>query len=169
MERGLVKVDVGECRCEPDFPHGTDWVKFAAEPGIEVGTAVYAAIRTAGDDNPRMQALMAKAYMLGIREWSFTQDGRPVRVDPAGADWPELLDRFLPWTRGGMEAADAADTLYSEPILRPFLSRTPKQSPGGRTAQSTSPTRPTSKKHPKPSKRSSPVDTDGSPSEDPAP
>lgn len=166
MERTLVRVEVGPCRCMPDFPHGTDWVELAPELPIDMGAAVYAAIRAAKGDDIRLQGLMARAYVqFGVVRWSFTDDdGDPIRVQTASADWPDTLDRLLPWGRGGQAVAEKCDELYSDEVLRPFLSRPSTQSPDGATVGSTSAIRDTGRKRPTPSRQSSPPDTDGTPS-----
>lgn len=163
MERTLVKVEVGPCRCMPDFPHGTDWVELTPNLSVPLGAAVYAAIRSAGSDDVRLQGLMAQAYLLfGIKRWSFTDDaGDPVRVEHSATDWADTVDQWLPWGMGGKEVAEKADSLYSDEVLRPFLSRPSTQSPDGQMDGSTSPIRPTGPKPLTQSKRSSPPDMDG--------
>jgi hypothetical protein len=136
-----------------------------------MGAAVVAAIRKVGDDPTLLTGEMARVYMTqGIVAWSFLDDeGEPVAVRPNAMEWPALVEKWLPWWEGGMTVADAADTLYSSRILRPLLNRTSKQSPGGPMDGSTSVTRTTSPRHPKPSRQSSRTDSDGKPSVDPAP
>jgi hypothetical protein len=131
----------GECRC-PGAPHPEDWVELESSVPIMVGVSVTQAIASAGDDEGRLTALMAQAYVrYGIRAWSFTNEaGNPLPVDPSDRDWPGTVDRLLPWDKGGAEVADAADGLYSEAVLRPLLGRTSKRSPGGQMDGSTSAT-----------------------------
>lgn len=166
MERTLVRVEVGPCRCMPDFPHGQDWVDLAPEIPVDMGAAVYAAIRSAKGDDIRLQGLMARAYVqFGVVRWSFTDDeGEPVRVQTSSADWPDLLDHYLPWGRGGQVVAEKCDELYSDEVLRPFLSRPSTQLPDGQMVGSTSAIRPTGQKPRTQSGRHSPTTTDGTPS-----
>lgn len=158
----LVWVDVGECRC-PGSPHPVDRVGLAPHAPIEVGAAVMGAIRTAGGNEIVLQGLMARSFMLGIREWTFTDaQGRPIRVDATSEDFGDLLDDLLPWASGGAEVADRADGLYSQAILRPLLSRTSTSSRDGQMDGSTSAIPPSSPKRRKPAGRSSLTAMDGS-------
>ena len=162
MERALVKVDVGACRC-PGSPHASDWVELSPDMTIDLGAAVYAAIRQSEGDDVRLQGLMAQAYVqFGIRAWSFTDaDGDPIRVTRQDKDYPDLIDRLLPWSRGGQAVSEAADGLYSEEVLRPFLNRPSMQSQDGPTVDSISPIPPSGPKNQKSSPQSSRTDTVG--------
>ena len=166
MERTLVIVQVGECRC-PGTPHRDgDWVGLSPDMTVDLGSAVYAAIRAADGDDIRLQGLMAQAYLqFGIRAWSFVdEDGDPVRVDRTSKGWPDLIDKWLPWSSGGNIVTEKGDDLYSEEVLRPFRSRPSTQSLDGQTVGSISAIQPTGPKNPKPSKQSSQPSTDGTPS-----
>ena len=154
------KVEVGACRC-PGAPHSNDWVELHPQVTIPIGTAVYAAVRAAGEDSQLMQGLMARSYvLLGIRRWSFTDlDREVIPVTPGHVGWSELVDHLLPWNNGGMEVANLADALYSDDVLRPLTSRPSTQSPGGQMDGSTLATRPTS---PRRRKRCTPSSQSGS-------
>lgn len=165
----LVWVDVGACRC-PGAPHPVDRVALAPRAPIEVGAAVMGAIRAAGDREGALHGLLARSYVLGIRDWTFLDEaGHRIRPDVTSDGFSALVDELLPWSNGGADVADKADELYSEEVLRPLISRTSRLSQGGRTDGSTSPTPDTGPKPPEPSSPSSPSDTDGKPSGDPDP
>ena len=163
MER--TRVEVGACRC-PGAPHPADWVELSGSVPIMVGIGVLSAIRAAGDDEGRLEALMARTYVrYGLVDWSFVDsDGRRVFIDPSSAEWGETVDRLLPWDAGGQEVAEAADALYSEAVLRPLMSRTSRQSQGGPMDGSTSATPLHGPKRQKRSKPSSRRATAGTPS-----
>lgn len=164
-----VLVPVGACRC-PGAPHEDgDWVRLRAEPTVDIGSAVYAAVANHGDDPMALQVELTRAYLrYGIASWSFTDDrGAPIPVDPRSRGFDELARRLLPFSQGGFDVADRADSLYSEEVLRPLMTRlSSMHSQGGPMAGSTSPTRRTSTGSRKRSRRSSPAGTDGRPSED---
>lgn len=165
----LVWVDVGECRC-PGAPHPVDRVALAPKAPIEVGAAVMGAIRAAGSNEGMLHGLMARAFVLGIRAWTFVDgDGHPIRADVTSEGFGALVDDLLPWANGGADVADRADDLYSEAVLRPLISRTSTRSPGGQTDGSTSPTHPSGPMPLTLPEPSSPSDTDGKPSGDPDP
>lgn len=160
------RVNVGPCRC-PGAPHEPDdWVELWPEATIPIGTAVLAIVREGGTDAAIIQGRLARVYiLLGIRSWSFVdEDRKPIPVAPGRVDWEATIDTLLPWTKGGMELADAADALYSDDILRPLTSRQSTRSPGGQTVGSTSPTPEPGSMPQMRSRRSSRIDTAGSPS-----
>lgn len=167
---GGVIVPVGECRC-PGTPHTEgDWVELRAEPTIDIGSAVYAAVANVGDDPMALQVEMGRAYLrYGIVAWSFTDaKGDPIPIQPRKPGYDELVAGLLPFSRGGFEVADKADSLYSEVVLGPLMTRLSSiASLGGQTAGSTSATRHTSPRPAKRSARSSPVGSDGRRSEAP--
>lgn len=153
MTEGVI-VQVGECRC-PGTPHADgDWVELRAEPSIDIGSAVYAAVADVGDDPMALQVAMGRAYLrYGIRSWSFTDvKGERIPITPHKSGYDELVADLLPFSRGGFEVADRADSLYSEVVLGPLMTRLSLiASRGGQTDGSTSATPPTS---PRPATRS---------------
>lgn len=153
-----VNVPVGACRC-PGTPHGDgDWVELLVEPTMDIGSAVYAAVANVGDDPIALQVEMGRAYLrYGIRAWSFTDDrGDPIPITPRKAGYDDLVQQLLPFSNGGFAVADKADSLYSEVVLGPLMTRLSLiASQGGQTAGSTSATRPTSPRPARPSKPSS--------------
>lgn len=157
-----MKIQLEGCRC-PGTPHHHDEVELADAPTIEMGSAAMAAIRIAGDDEPRIVGLLGGIYLrFGITGWSFTnEDGNPIPVVRSGPDWAATVDRLLPWAEGGSEVAEAADVLYSEQILRPLISRLSMRSQGGQTEGSTSATLASGSKHRTRSGRSSRTSTGG--------
>ena len=164
-----VLVSVGACRC-PGTPHGDgDWVELRPSPTIDIGSAVYAAVANVGDDPVQLQVEMTRAFLrFGIVAWSFTDEhGASIPIQPRRPEFGEVISRLLPFGNGGFDVADRADSLYSEEVLRPLMTRLSKMpSPAGRMAGSTSPTPrslPTPAKRSKPSSRPS---TAGKPSVD---
>lgn len=167
MER--TRVALPGCIC-PGSPHRDgDWVELAPRPTPAMGTAIMAAVR--GTANRfTLEGYMAEAYMtFGIRAWSFVdEEGDGIPVDPAAPEWRETVEELLPWAQGGAEVVDRADSLYSEEVLRPLLSRTSTSSQGGQMDGSTSPTPASGPSRPKRSTPSSPASSeDGKQSEDP--
>lgn len=171
MTDGVI-VPVGACRCD-GAPHTAgDWVELRAEPTIDIGSAVYAAVASYGDDPMALQVEMGRAYLrYGILRWSFTDGhGDPIPITPRKSGFDELVAGLLPFSRGGFEVADKADSLYSEVVLGPLMTRLSLiASQDGQTAGSTSAILRTSQRRAKRSKPSSPAATDGSPSADPGP
>lgn len=159
MTAGVV-VQVGECRC-PGTPHPDgDWVELRAEPSIDIGSAVYAAVASYGDDPMALQVEMGRAYLrYGITAWSFTDArGEPIPITPRKPGYDELVAGLLPFAAGGFEVADKADSLYSEVVLGPLMTRLSLiASRDGQTAGSISATPRTSPRPAKRSTRSSPA------------
>lgn len=139
---------------------------------VALGAGFRWVLRTAGDNEVRLQALLGQLYLEhGISAWSFTDaDQRPIPVDHGSYDWPATVAGLLPWDQGGAEVADAADDLYSENILRPLTGRSLTQLRAGQTGGTTSATQPSSQPAPKRSRPSSRTTTAaGKPSEAQAP
>ena len=159
------KVMIGACRC-PGAPHAEDWVEMHPQVPIMVGSAVLSAIRVAGDDEARLMALMARAYVAyGIRAWSFTdEDGRGIQVDPSSEGWMERVQDLVPWDLGGAIVADAGDDLYSGKVMRPLMPSRLASSLPGQTGEPTSVTSRTGHVPRKRSRPSSRTSTAGKPS-----
>jgi len=163
-----VKVPVGACRC-PGRPHrGGDAVYLHPTITVPMGiAAMYAIRRGAGEGMTEadLRGTLAEVYLHhAIVEWTFTDEAQePIPVSPSA------VDRLLPFAHGGMEVAVKADSIYSEDLLRPLVPATPTSSPAGQTDASTSASRTTGPKPPKPSRRSSPNGTAGKLSEVPVP
>ncbi len=86
---------------------------------------------------------LAEIYLrFGIMAWSFTEkavvDG--AKVDQPVPITPENIERLLPYTDGGREVAEAADTLYSNDVFRPLAKQLLGLSQTGPTEGSTPPT-----------------------------
>ena len=141
-----VVVDLAECRC-PGTPHQPgDTVTLRAEPSVPMGTAAWA-VASLGGKLWDIQARLAEVWLAyGIVDWSFLDaKGQPEPVTPAN------IDRLLPFSGGGMEVAEAADDLYSDPVLSPLAARRSKLSPPTPTEASTSPSPPSGDGSPTPS------------------
>lgn len=166
-----VRVPVGACRC-PGSPHEEgDWVELRSAPTIDIGSAVYAAVANVGDDPMALQVELGRAYLrYGITAWSFTDArGEPLPITPRRPGFDETVSRLLPFSQGGFDVSDMADTLYSEEVLRPLTTRlSTMRSQDGQTDGSTSPTLPSTPTRPKRSRPSSRAATAGRRSEDPA-
>jgi hypothetical protein len=163
-----VRVPVGACRC-PGTPHVVDWVELMPRPSIDIGSAIYAAVAAVGQDPVLLQVEMTRAYLrFGIVAWSFTDErGEPIPIRPRAGDFGDVISRLLPFTDGGYAVANEADSLYSEEVLRPLMTRLSRMhSQGGQMAGSTSATLRTSSTRPKRSRPSSRPDTAGRPSAD---
>lgn len=156
------RVDV-PCTCQgTPHPEG-DTVDLWPEATIDIGAAATVAVRTYGHDPVQLQVSLARAFVhYGIRAWSHVDArGNPVPVTPRDPDWPDVVDRYLPWARGGYEVAEAADDLYATDTLRPWLALSSKLSQPGQTAGPTSATQATGAPTPTPSRRSSRTSTGG--------
>lgn len=103
---------------------------------MPVASAAMAAMRWAESTTGAQQAAIIEAYLpASIRSWSFIgEDRKQIPVDR------EEMERLLPWDKGGMDVAEAADGLYSERLMRPLLARIQKLSLPTSTDSSTSAT-----------------------------
>lgn len=164
------RVMVGACRC-PGAPHAEDWVELHPNVPMLVGSSVMSAVRASGDDESRIVALMARAYVLyGPKAWSFVdEDGDAVRVDPTQPDWLDTIDRLLPWEAGGKAVADAGDVLYTNRVLAPLEQSPSTSSLRGPMDEQTSASPSGGSRPRKRSKPSSQTGTAGTPSEAQAP
>ncbi|MDD5304040.1 MAG: hypothetical protein PHS14_13145 [Elusimicrobia bacterium] len=137
-----------------------------------MGLAAVAAMRDIGISGGTIadaNGALASVYLhFGIESWSFIEfderkDPVPVPINAA------TIDRLLPYGDGGLEVAEACERLYGEEIARPLAKRMQTSSETTPTPKPTSPTIDTGQPLPEPSEPSSPSDSDGTPSEDPAP
>ena len=111
-----VRVPVGACRC-PGSPHPDgDWVELMAHPSIDIGSAIYAAVAAVGNDPVLLQVEMTRAYLrFGIVAWSFTDErGDAIPIRSRAGDFGDVINRLLPFTDGGYDVANAADSLYRD-------------------------------------------------------
>jgi hypothetical protein len=116
-QRPPVPVSIGPCDC-PGTPHGDgDFVYLAPVLSAPGGMAAQAAINEGISDSIRLQELLWRVYRdHGIVSWNLLDEGgEPVPVTP------ENVEAALPYGKGGRVVADAADGLYSEDMLVPFL------------------------------------------------
>ena len=150
-----VSVKVGACKC-PGSPHDEDEVLLAPKLTVPMGAAAMAVLNGVNPTVPAMQAALTSIYLSpapagGIVAWSFLSEGlAPEEITP------EAIDRLLPWTEGGAEVAEMADSLYSGDLFRPLAQRRSKASPPTPTAVSTPPIKASGSTSQKSSKRSSP-------------
>lgn len=167
MER---RVELEGCRC-PGSPHDHDWVDVDPVVGIHLGGAVLSVFGRAGSSETVAQALLTEAYLLyGIGSWSFVDEqGDPVPVRPSDGDWPDVVNRWLPFPDSFRVADRASEVHPAMGMVRPLLRGSSTPSQDGPTAGSTSASRASGSTPRTPSGRSSRTPTDGPPSEDPAP
>lgn len=161
-EQDKYRVDLeGPCRC-PGGPHGGgDYVRVYERVPVELGSAVIVAGREAEGDPVVAEGLMSKAFLrFGVESWNLVdEDGYPQSINAETLAALPFVDAYA--------IADRVAVLHSGEILRPLLGRTSTSSPGGRTDGSTSPTPSGSAKPRKASSPSSPIESDGKPSEAP--
>jgi hypothetical protein len=130
-------------------------VTFAEHASLPMGQAASTVSRLYGDDEPVMQGELARVILrFGIIGWTFLgDDRRPIPVSsPVDA---LLIERWLPWTRGGFEAMEVANRLYGSEIFDPLVRRSRTLSLPGADPSSTSATNGSGSKHRTPSGRSS--------------
>ena len=114
-----IAVPIGGCLC-PGTPHPDgDVVYLTAQLSAPGGMAAQGAIADAADDGVRLQELLWRIYRdHGIVSWNLLdEDGESVPLTPAN------IEQALPYSKGGRIVADAADNLYNEEVLTPFLER----------------------------------------------
>jgi hypothetical protein len=146
------------CPC-PGSPHALEWVDLEPEVTIPMGMAamyvVISMVDTASEADLR-GALAPVLVRFGIREWSFREGSRTVKVEP------DAVARLLPFAEAGFEVADKCMDLYLADIIRPLAARRDRLSGTGPKADSTSAS-PISGTPPQtPSSPSSPESMDGS-------
>jgi hypothetical protein len=168
-------------RC-PGSPHPFDVVTLRRKASIPMGIAVSVVLGEAAGDNARVQAGLALEFLrYGIEAWSFHDlvDEETIRVPVTEPIERDVLERWLPFHRGGLEVVEAASALYGDDVLDPFVRRlkaissAPKSetpSMAGLGESSTSASNGSGSMPPKPSKRSSLLTVPaGTSSEAPAP
>ena len=152
----------------PGTPHPEDTVTFLPEISNDMGFACMYAIRDVvrnGSTEDDARGRVAKVFLhFGITGWN--KVGPP---DKEGKREPEpvtpgSIDRLLPFAKGGMEAIDFANTLYSGDLLVPLAAKSSTPSEATQTDDSTSPPTPSGLPEQKASKRSSPAASAGTPS-----
>lgn len=133
----VVTVRVGDCPC-PGEPHAQETVTLTPTLTLPMASAALAAINAGEATASAMQQGIIEAYLpAGIREWTFTDEQRkPVPISR------DNMERLLPWDKGGMELAEAADALYSETLMRPLVARIERLSEPSPTEPSTPPSPP---------------------------
>lgn len=146
-----VEVRLGACYC-PGKPHETDLVYLAPALSMAGGMAAQAVINEGMTDPIRLQEGLAEIWLRhGVTGWNLVDE----QGDPLPLDRDSIM-RALPYGKGGRLVAERADDLYAEDILAPLAERVRTISQRGRTAGSTSRTRP---RTPKRSSRSSTATT----------
>ncbi len=155
-------VDVGACRC-PTKPHEADLVVLHPEITLPLGIAAMAVLRQGGGVAAVYGGLADVYLQLGIAAWTFTDEkGQPVPITAAN------IVRLLPFAKGGLKVADAADDLYAKDLLHPLALERPELLPSGPSGTSTSVSPPSGVTSRTPSERSSRNGTHGKASVGPA-
>lgn len=147
----LVPVAVA-CPC-PGAPHDGDTVYLRPEPGLIGGVLIqrkFVELSVGGLEKDEVFASLIETFVRhGVDSATFTDEsGEPLDRDQAIA---VILSKFSL----GSVVADKADDLYSNELLRPLVERASKSLPTSRTNGSTSRSRRSSTKRPKPLKSSS--------------
>ena len=144
-----------------DLPNG--WVDLEPEVTIPMGAAavyvVFSMADTASEADLR-EALAPVLVRHGIRDWSFRDGLRSIKVEP------DSIERLLPWATAGFEVADRCMDLYLADIIRPLVARRDRLSGIGPKETSTSPNPDSGTPPPTQSEPSSPRSTDGMQYED---
>lgn len=147
-------------------PRGT--VYLAPRLTVPMGAAAMAVLNGIDPTIGAMQAALTAVYLSpapagGILSWTLVDELlQPIPLTS------EAIEQLLPWTEGGAEVAEMADTLYAGDLFRPLAQRRQTSSPRGRTGDSTSVKPASGSKPPKPSKPSSQNGTAGLASAAPA-
>ena len=154
-----VVVRSGDCPC-PGTPHTDERVTLAPALTLPVASGAFAAYAGAEATVSAQQAALIAAYLPAtITAWSFTDErGQPVPITR------ENMDRLLPWDKGGLEVANAADGRYSPTLIAPLARLIAMQSPPTPTDSSTSANPASGPLPPEPSASFSPDDSAGMPS-----
>jgi hypothetical protein len=136
----------------------------AEQASMPLGAAAWMAIRIHGGNAIDLQGALSRVYMtFGIQAWSFlerdedTGTTSPVAINREDPDFGAILDRLLPFAKGGMEVAEAGDALYSDAVITPLVQRQSKRSRAGQTTESTSLSPDGGSPPPTPLRRSSPT------------
>lgn len=147
------------CPC-PGTPHPYDVVTLRPTVTNRMGMATSTVLRLAAGDEVAMQSELGLVFLrYGISDWTFADRAGPVEIgEPVDT---ALIERWLPFSRGGFEVLEAANALYGEDVFRPFVRKFSTRSPDGPEPISTSATNGSGKTHRKPSKRSSGRTSDG--------
>jgi hypothetical protein len=149
-------------RCEGS-PHAYDVITLREHATLRMGAAVTTVLKTAMGDDALVEAGLAMEFLRwGIADWTFVETvagrQRPVYIgEPVDRD---VLERWLPFSNGGLEVMEAAAGLYGD-VLTPFVRRLSTLSQAGLGGTSTSATNGSGGTHRKRSKRSSPPATAG--------
>lgn len=116
MEGTLHPVNVGPCRC-PGTPHTEgDIVSLDVELSTPAGIAANAVVSLGGRIEDILSGLLDALMRHSIREWTFLDaKGKPVPVNQ------DNIRAYLPWLKGGKEVSAAAQELYADTILGPFV------------------------------------------------
>jgi hypothetical protein len=128
-----VPVRVRDCAC-PGQPHGEegDIVFLAPTPSLACGLAAQADMVKAAGDGSFLAQLWQVTYLRhGAVAWNF--------LDARGKPLPFDVEAILADYSIAQPAAEKADELYGEAVMRPLLNRLSTISPDGPTVASISP------------------------------
>lgn len=157
-------VRAGECPC-PGTPHLEEHVYLEPTLTLPMAAGAYTAISNSDGTLSGYESALVEAYIpRAILRWTFVErsmDGKGTEPVPITR---ENVERLLPWDQGGLELADAADSLYSARLMRPLVARLSMRSLPTSTDDSTSANQPSGGHSRKQSKRSLRNGSDGKPS-----
>ena len=124
------------CPC-PGTPHPYDVVTLREAVTNRMGMATSTVLRLAAGDEITMQSELGLVFLrYGIERWTFTDRSGPVEIgEPVDAT---IIERWLPFAKGGFEVLEAANALYGEDVFRPFVRKFSTRSPDGPVPTSTS-------------------------------
>lgn len=129
MSEGQTTIRVRDCSCEGSPHPDGDTVELAPELSLTGGMAAQGAIYEAEGDSVVLQEQLARVWVThGVIGWNLLDaSGKPKPLSPQA-----VLAEF-PWMHGGMEIAEACDSLYQEAVVSPLLSRLARLAARGST------------------------------------
>lgn len=151
MDEGQTHIRVRDCSCEGQpHPEG-DYVDLAPGLSLAGGMAAQGAMIAAGGDAVILQEQLARVWVRhGVIGWNLVDDrGRPRPVSP------EMVEAEFPYSKGGLEIAEACDDLYKQEVLNPLIRRLARLSERGSMGDIQTETSPKTTSTSKPRKRSS--------------
>ncbi len=164
------------CPC-PGHPHEFDVVTLRKAATNPMGMAANAVLQYHIGDYLAIESGLGEVWLrYGIEAWTFVDrvpdpnGGTRSLAVPTGEPIDmALINRWIPWHRGGFEIIKAADELYRGDVFDPFQRRMTTRSPDGPAVSSTSATIDSGSTPPKHSVASSPTKRAGKPSAVPDP
>lgn len=141
------------CPC-PGHPHAFDVVTLDEHASNRMGVAAAASGERHAGDAVAIPAELGSIFLrYGIKSWTFRDANGPVTFErPIPED---LIDRWLPFRRGGLACLNAASDIYTEDIFGEFPQPPATRSPAMLAGHMTSAKTGSGRSRPRPSRRSS--------------